>query len=1008
MRLRHPVAIPLLVALLMAGLLVGVGLAAVSASNQTVLVDAQGRVRSNRDAAVRAITQQGAEFQRTLAVFASAPRIVGALASPTAGSLQGAQVALSTLGRSKDSPSAFVTDLRGRLVALSPAQPELIGRDFSFRDWFQGVSRTGRPYVSTGFRTAATGNPLVVAVSSPVSDGSRRVGYLTLLWQLESIQDVATGARRDDGVVITVTDQRGQPLTNSLPVDQRGQPVAPTIPESTKAALAGRTVETVTSDTVAATGPVPGFGWTVSAKQPTTVALAPAAEFRRTLGLALGASWLLVTLITVFAIRVSRHRAAEQALADDQRRHLAALFAASPIGILETLPDGTIVAANKALALMLGYGVEDLLEINGADLVHPDCEVAAKADVQRVLDAGAEGYTSERVYLARDGSPVSVLVSVIATRNKDAGAQQLIAFVVDQRPQKAALESVRASDNRFRRIFDEGLVGALLVDARGAIIDVNTSMERILECEREDLVGGALVDCFTDEADRCRIASVLAGNDIESQLRAELGMTATDGRAVWAQVALSWLMDQGGERMFLAQVEDITARRVAEQRLKELALHDELTGLPNRRLLLERCDRAFAVARSTRTTNTRVAALFIDLDGFKPVNDRSGHAVGDQLLRDIAHDLAAALRPTDTVARVGGDEFVVLLEQLTDQDDVRVVADRIASTVRRQTPAGGALLQVTASVGIAVADLAREPDISPDQLLRRADSAMYRAKERGRDRHDMFDADLEDASESRHVLEQAIRTGLSEGRISLIFQSVIDVDKGAVVGAEALLRLTDAEGRLLPTLPAIIAAEGAGLAGQVGERVLDLALAAASSWPAHLDVAVNISARELTDQGLRQRVEQALARHDFDPVRLVLEITESSIRNAGPSALAELDRLRHQGIKVAIDDFGTAYATLQNLTTLPVDMLKVDASFTAGLPDQRVHVAVVHGIASIAHELGIPCVVEGVETQAQLDAVTGMGVLAQGWFWGQPQGADHVPGVRGDIPSAPRADEDRV
>jgi EAL domain-containing protein (putative c-di-GMP-specific phosphodiesterase class I) len=177
----------------------------------------------------------------------------------------------------------------------------------------------------------------------------------------------------------------------------------------------------------------------------------------------------------------------------------------------------------------------------------------------------------------------------------------------------------------------------------------------------------------------------------------------------------------------------------------------------------------------------------------------------------------------------------------------------------------------------------------------------------------------------------------------------------------------------------------------VGDRVLHLALEAARTWPANISVAVNISARELTGRDLRNRVEQALRRHDIDPARLVLEITESSILRAGPSALAELERLRQQGVRVAIDDFGTAYATLRNLTILPVDVLKVDSFFTAGLPSERTHTAVVHGIASMAFELDIPCIIEGIQTDVQLAAIRGMSVYAQGWLWGMPQGPESIP-----------------
>ena len=999
MRVRNPVLLPLGAAVLATALLLAVGVSTLGASNRTVLDDARVRVRSNRDAAIRALNHQVDDFERTVSAFATAPRVVDALARPTPGARAGADLALGTLARSKSAPGAFLSDLAGRTTVTYPAQPELIGRSFAYRDWFAGVSRTGRPYVSTAYRTAASGRPLVVAVSTPVLDGSRRVGYLTLLWQLDAVRNLARGARRDDSVVISVTDQSGQPLTDPSRVDGRGPHVSPSVAAITSQALAGRTLDVVDSTSVAAAGPVPGVGWTATAVLPRTLALAPAAAFRRSLELTLGASWFLVLVVLVMAIRLSRRRVREQATVEEQRSHLSALFAASPIGIMESDVDGTIVAANRALAQLLGYEPEDLVGRNALELIDSEYRDAAREDVQLLLEAKATDYTNERVFRARDGGVVPTLVSTILIRDHGSNAQ-LIAFVVDQAEQKAAVDGLRASDERFRRIFDEALIGKLLVNTEGKVVAANATIARMFDCERDDLVGSPLLERFDHSTDHRMIGALLANSDNESRVRAEMALTSTDGRPLWGLVAMSWLVEREGQRNVLVQIEDITARRVAEQRLKELALHDELTGLANRRLLLERCERAFTIARSNRTSKPSVAVLFIDLDGFKPVNDHGGHAAGDQLLREVADDLSAAVRPTDTVARVGGDEFVVLLEQVESRDFVRRVAERITATVRREVDVGNTRLTLSASVGVAVADPSIEGELHPDQLLRRADTAMYRAKERGRDRHDLFDAELEEDSQSRHLVEQAVRDGLRDDRITMVFQTIMDVDGGDVVGAEALMRLTAADGRLVPTRAAVVAAEGAGLAPQLGERTLDLALAAASAWPDHMSLALNVSGRHLTHRNLRQQIKRALAAHGFDPGRLILEITESSIRTAGPSALADLQRLREEGVRVAIDDFGTAYATLANLTALPVDILKVDAVFTAGLPSQRAHVAVLHGIASIAFELGIPCVVKGVETHEQLTAITGMGVLAQGWYWGQPKGADHIPAVQREVAPA--------
>lgn len=868
---RHPVALPVGVGLLTLTLLSGLALIAGQRSDQSIQSAAQGRVRTERDATVRVLVRQTDDYKRAAATLAANSPVIDALRSGNRSAVTETASELSTLARSKDSPAAFVSDLRGRLVVFYPAQPELIGQNFSFRDWFKGVSATGRPYVSSGYRSARAGHPLVVAVATPVFDGSRRVGYVTVLWQLDSVREVSVGARQDNGVFITITDQLGQSLLAALTVDNRGQPVEPKVSGSTRSALAGRKVSSVVAGNLEEAGPVPGLGWTVTAAMPTKAALLPAVAFRQRQEINLGVALLMVVLATAMFVRLARRRTAEHEIVAAERRKL------------------------------------------------------------------------------------------------------------------------RISEESFKRVFDEGLTGEILSNTDGEILRVNEAMAVILGREPSSLLGRPLVSCFADDADKRTILELVRGG--ESELRGEMAIRDDDDRDRWGVVAMTWVSEHDERKVLLVQVEDITARRAAEKHLTELTLHDELTGLPNRRLLLERCEQAFARARSRRADGSSVAALFVDLDGFKLVNDRAGHDKGDLILRSIAMDLQEALRPTDTVARIGGDEFVVLLEQGEGLEYLRTVSDRIRTAIRRQVTADGASFTVSASVGIARVDLADEPNVGPDQLLARADAAMYRAKERGRDRHDVFDADLRGRTEARKTLEQAMRNGLRDDRVSMVFLPVIDIDRNIVVGAEALMRLRDSTGRLLPTGPAIIAAEAAGLAEVLSDRVLNLALEAACTWPQDMSIAVNISARELTGEAFRIRIENALFRHNFDPARFVLEITETSIMSAGPSALAELKRLREQGVRIALDDFGTAYATLENLTTLPVDALKVDTSFTAGLPDRRTHSAVVHGIASMAHELDIPCIVEGVETKAQLEALQGMAVQAQGWLWGKPQGPDHVPAI---------------
>ncbi len=1121
---RSPVALPVGAALLAVALLCGIGWVAVHEASSTVQRDAQNRVRSNRDAAVRALVREMDDFKRTVATASVSKVVIQGLRAPTPEGLDLMQDQLSALARSQNSPVALLSDTIGRNVAIYPVQPELMGKDFSFRDWFQGVSRTGRPYVSSAYISAANGHPLVVGVSAPVVDGSRRVGYVTVLWQLESVRAVADGSRRDDDVTIVVTDQRGQPLTSSLNVDDRGQPLQVPVSAATTQALAGHSVSTIHDGVLEAAGPVPGSGWTVTASQPTSVALAPAATFQRILRNTVGVALLLLLLTTAFALRFALRRAADRAaLRDSEERlrllvdgtHDYQLFMLDPEGrivtwnlgaqrvqgyteteavglhfsvfyphdqraagtpgrdlelarthdrleqqawrvrkdgtqfwanvvittvydergglrgfiqvardlterqkiearfegLLEAAPDamvgvdptGAIRFVNRQTEALFGYDRDSLLG-QPIERLLPESYRQVHAEHRAAFPAhpetGAMGAGLELSGRRIDGTTFPVTLSLSSIETED--GLLVIAAVRDITESQFVELALRDSEERFRRVFDESIIGKFLVNSDGAIMSVNATLSTLLGSEPQEFIGQSLDVLFDDDSDQARVLELIATG--EGELRAEMALSDTHGRSLCALVALTWIRELDGERVLLAQVEDITARRAAEQRLNEYALHDELTGLPNRRLLLERCEHAFDRAKSGRGDNTSVAVLFIDLDGFKAVNDRAGHDAGDQVLIDVANDLRSMLRPTDTVARIGGDEFIVLLEQDDGLEHLRTVAGRITTTIRRQVTTDTDSLALSASVGIARVDLVHEPDVSADQLLRRADAAMYRAKERGRDQYNVFDTDLLEHTEARQVLVQAIRDGLRHDRVALVFQPIVDVDSNIIVGAEALMRLTNAEGRLMPTLPAIVAAEAAGLAEAVGDRVFHLALEAASTWPAHMSLAVNISARELTGRDLRIRVQQALRRHDFDPTRLVLEITESSILRAGPSALAELERLRQQGVRVAIDDFGTAYATLRNLTILPVDVLKVDATFTAGLPHQRTHTAIVHGVASMAFELDIPCVVEGVETEAQLQAIRGMAVHAQGWYWGMPQGPGCIP-MLNPVP-LPRAEPD--
>lgn len=1142
-RRRHPAVAPAALALVALALLLGVGGLAYQSTSHAVRRDAQDQVRSNRDAAVRALMSQTEEQKRIVAAWAGRPELLEALSGAYPDGLVRVQRILESLALAdRAAPVTFLVSPAGKILGVYPLTPATIGKDFSFRDWYHGVVASHAPYVSSAYRSQATGRPLVVAVAAPIRAEGRLLGYLAAGWQLESVQAVVDGAAKDDGVTLTLTDQTGRALTGALAVDSRGEAAAPHPNAITRSALAGQDVKVVEHGTLISAIRVPQLGWTVEAQQPTSVALASLATFRRSLLVTLGAAALFLLGLTGLAIRVAVRRAAERGGRDEERRRLVTLFAASPVGIIEAGPDGTLIAANEAITQMLGYSTAELLGMHARDLGHGDTSDQIAEGLRRLVEDGLDYYTVERAFKARHGALVPAVASIVVLRDHDHVLQRTVVFITDLRPQKLAEtelrllavqlteseqflatmfdaidvdivvcdaqgnrslanrsarrtlglaadaplpatapaplyvngvqleyaqtplmralagervanaeltvrhedapdryilanarplegadgqvvgavaagqditavrqaeQAVRINEERFRRIFDEGLIGKFLADSTGTILRANASLAATLGRPVEAFIGLAAESLAQRPDERRHLAACIA--DTSASLRQEVQVGHSDGRMLSTMIALTWLERDSAQPVLLGQLEDLTARREAEARLTELALHDELTRLPNRRLLLDRCRTSLAEARAGRSDRPRnVAAFYLDLDGFKAINDGAGHDTGDRLLVAVASSLREAVRPGDTVARVGGDEFVVLFPRTDSVEELRQLADRVGAAVQRNVPVNGASLQLSASIGIAHADLSREPDITPEQLLRRADAAMYRAKGRGKNRSDVYDDELHASTEARRELENGMREGLQHDRIRMVFQPIVNVDSGIVIGAEALMRLRDANGRLLPTLPAVMAAEAAGLASALSDRVLARSLRAARLWPAELSVAVNVSARELTSTDLQARVERALAKYELAPNRLVLEITESSIIGAGPSALRELERLRAQGVKIAIDDFGTAYATLANLTLLPVDTLKVDASFTAGLPTLPAHTAIVHGVASMAYELDIPCIVEGVETVEQLNALRGLAVHAQGWLWGQPTAEDQIPHTQVPLPRAEQPVHDEV
>ena len=425
-------------------------------------------------------------------------------------------------------------------------------------------------------------------------------------------------------------------------------------------------------------------------------------------------------------------------------------------------------------------------------------------------------------------------------------------------------------------------------------------------------------------------------------------------------------------------------------RFRVNALHDTLTGLPNRLLLQQRLEHA---AQRAYRSHSQAAVLFADLDRFKWVNDTYGHQVGDELLIAVARRLSAVVRPGDTLARVSGDEFVILCEDLAHVSDVINLARRVDEAFASPFDLAGTRVAITVSVGIAYSG---PGESVTDQLITHADLAMYQAKRLGGATHQVIDLRGANTAGDRNRLDRDLRTALSGGHLDLAYQPIVRTAGGAVVGVEALLRWTHPEQGAVPALTTVGIAEQNGLIGAIGAWVLERSCADRGRWLAEhpdrpLDVSVNVSVRQLMGPGFCATVSQILETTQMDPAALVLELTEGVFIEDGARASGVLADLRALGVRLALDDFGTGYCSLGYLRRFTVDTIKVDQGFVADIGQDPSGAAIVAAVSNLAHVLGLSVIAEGVETQEQHDTVLGIGCeLAQGYLYSHPVPASDV------------------
>ncbi len=577
--------------------------------------------------------------------------------------------------------------------------------------------------------------------------------------------------------------------------------------------------------------------------------------------------------------------------------------------------------------------------------------------------------------------PISTLL--VAHRNEENQIEAISMVARDLSELKAAEQRIEASEIRLAALVEHASDLVCVADEAGRVIYASPAVARVLNLSASELEGTPVFDLVhPDDRETLlgKVQEIVKTPGISPSLEARVAHA--DGGWRHMEVVTTNLLNNPAVSGIVINARDITERVEVAAQLEEKAFHDELTGLPNRSLLLERL--ADALHRASRH-DRMVGVLFLDLDRFKVVNDSLGHSMGDELLSETARRLEQTIRPDDTVARLGGDEFVVIIGNMVRTTDALVAAERVRTAVAQPVTLGNESTVVTTSVGIAIAF----GEEAPDELLQDADTAMYRAKEGGRDRAEMFDDHLRAQAVRRHSVEQTLRSALENNRIEVHFQPVVRISDGSVVGAEALARIRTTEGELLQPIEFIDIAEDSGLIADLGSQVLTIAFQRVSRWSNEANkpfsMAVNVSARQLADPAFPALVSEALKSNNLDPQQVALEFTESALIAANPVTEQVLGELTELGIRMGLDDFGTGFSSMTYLKRFPINFLKIDRTFVAGLDNNDDDTAIVTGTVALAHSLGLQVVAEGVETEPQLKQLQKLQCdLAQGFHFSEP------------------------
>jgi diguanylate cyclase (GGDEF)-like protein/PAS domain S-box-containing protein len=652
----------------------------------------------------------------------------------------------------------------------------------------------------------------------------------------------------------------------------------------------------------------------------------------------------------------------------------------------------TMVFVSEGCHALTGYPAEDLLHNRNisfeAITLAEDREwVRRKIDV--AVDEGDQ-YEVEYRIIHADGDIRWVLERGTPLYNDRGELEGLEGFIQDITRRKQSEAATLAAETRYRSIFENAIEGIYQTSPSGQYLDFNPALARIYGYESAQELASGISDIqkqlYVDPNKRNEFVTLMREQGSVQNFEAQV--YRKNGEIIWiSENARSVCNDEGNLLFYEGTVEDVTERKNYERQIEYQATHDTLTGLPNRTLLADRLQQCMSLAERH---HDKVAVAFVDLDQFKLINDSLGHHAGDQLLVSMAERLSNCVREYDTVVRLGGDEFVLLLTGLNKVEDISQSMRRVLEAVAQPCVIADREFVVSCSIGIGV-----YPDDGkdPNTLLKYADSAMYKAKQSGRNNFQFYTAELNKVLMERLEIEYRLRGALDNDEFLLHYQPKIDLSSGRVVGAEALIRWQPPGECMVSPVSFIPVAEETGLIESIGEWVLRTACRKAEELKQlmgrPIPIAVNVSARQFRQAGLVKLVESVLSDTGLDPACLELEITESMLVHDTANFIRILHDLKSIGVKLAIDDFGTGYSSMAYLKDFPVDRLKIDKTFVDDLEDAPTKAAILKAIVALGHSLGLKVIAEGVESAYQQAFLHGIGCdELQGYYFSKPLSAE--------------------